>query len=124
VKFRGIAISDEKWETTVAYGSYYCEVTVLEVLYDPNSTLSSRDNVTIAYQESLSLHVGDEIECHGINCINCSTCPKQCYGYIVCKPTPYYVVPEFSSLIILPLFMIATLVAIIVYRKKTFVPLQ
>jgi len=98
VKFRGIVISDEKWGEIVAYGSYYCEVTVLEVLYDPSSTLSLNDNVTVAYQESLSLCIGDEVECYGINCINCSTCPKQCYGYIVCKPwpwnpTPYYVVP-------------------------------
>jgi hypothetical protein len=30
----------------------------------------------------------------------------------------YHVIPEFPSLIILPLFMIATLLAIIVYRKK------
>ena len=92
VEFRGIAISDEKWGEIVAYGSYYCEVTVLEVLYDPNSTLSLNDNVTIAYQESLSLHIGDEVKCYGINCINCTACPKQFYGYIVCKPAPYYVV--------------------------------
>jgi len=31
----------------------------------------------------------------------------------------YRVVPEFPSLIILPLFMITTLLAVIVYKKKT-----
>jgi hypothetical protein len=96
VKFRGLVVSDEKWGEIVAYGSYYCDVTILEVLYDPNSTLSVNDNVTVAYQEPLSLHIGDNVECYGVNCINCPTSPKQCWGYIVCKPspldpTPYYV---------------------------------
>jgi hypothetical protein len=96
VKFRGVVVSDEKWGEIVAYGSYYCEVTILEVLYDPNGTLFLDDNVTVAYRDSLSLHVGEKVECYGINCIDCPTSPKQCYGYIVCKPssldpTPYYV---------------------------------
>jgi len=31
----------------------------------------------------------------------------------------YHVIPEFPTLFILPLFMIATLLAVMVYRKKT-----
>ncbi len=96
VEFRSVVVSDEKWGEIVAYGSYYCEVTILDVVYDPNGTLFVNDNVIVAYQESLSLHAGEKIECYGINCINCPTSPKQCYGYIVCKPssldpTAYYV---------------------------------
>jgi hypothetical protein len=62
VNFRGVAISDEGFGVFVAYGSYYCEATVKEILYDPNSSLSLGDNVTVAYQNALSVKAGDEID--------------------------------------------------------------
>jgi len=32
----------------------------------------------------------------------------------------YPIIPEFTSFLILPLFMVTTLLAVIVYRRKTF----
>jgi hypothetical protein len=118
VKFRGVAVSDESFGQIVAYGSYYCEATVKAVLYDPNSTLSFGDNVTVAYQNALSVKAGDEIECYGANCINCSICPKQYFGYVVCKPSPYYTIPEFPSVLMVFLLMATTLPAVILYRRR------
>lgn len=119
VKFKGIVTSDEKFGVTVAYGSYYCKVSIEEILFDPNNTLSLSDIVTVCYPESLSLEIGEEIECFGLNCINCFSCPKQYVGKIVCKGNSYYTIQEFSSLnILLPLFIIATLLAVLLHRRK------
>lgn len=92
VKFWGIITSDEEWGGLVAYGSYYCNVMVTEIIYDPKNTMSVNQNVTIAYEYQLHLRRGETVICYGINGINCTVAPKQCYGYVVCKPTPPYYV--------------------------------
>ncbi len=121
VRFKGVVTTDEEWGDFVAYGSYYCKVSIEEILYDPNNTLSLSDVVTVCYSEPLFLETEDEIECYGLNCINCSSCPKQFVGKIVCKGNSYYTIPEFSSFFILPLFMLSTLVLLIVYRRKHYI---
>lgn len=118
VRFKGVVTTDEEWGDFVAYGSYYCRVSIEEILYDPNNTLSLSDVVTVCYSEPLFLETEDEIECYGLNCINCSSCPKQFVGKIVCNGNSYYTIPEFPSLIILPLFMLATLPAIMVLGRE------
>lgn len=118
VKFRGVAVTDEEWGETVAYGSYYCEVAIQEILYDPKNALVLGDNVTIAYSGSLSLKIGDEVECYGLDCRNDTSSPKQCYGYVVCKNDLFYAIPEFQSSTAVFLFMAATLLMVIAYRRK------
>jgi hypothetical protein len=51
-------------------------------------------------------HEGTEIE------------PSREYGHQYIYLTRHETIPEFSSIIVLPLFMIATLLAVIVYRRK------
>ena len=51
-------------------------------------------------------HEGTEIE------------PSREYGHQYIYLTRHEIIPEFSSIIVLPLFMIATLLAVIVYRRK------
>lgn len=116
VKFRGLAATNEEWGETVCYGSYYCNVTVEEILYDPNNTLSLEDVVTVCYNESLGIEIGDQVECYGYYWKEVG--PMQCVGKVECIGNDYYVIPEFPSFLILPLFMIATLLAVIVYRRK------
>jgi len=90
VKFRGTVATDEEWGVFVCYGSYWCYVIVEEILYDPNSTLSLGYAVSVCYSESLSLKVGDYVECYGCYWI-LGACPFQYCGYVACKEDPYYV---------------------------------
>jgi hypothetical protein len=112
VKFRGVAASDEEWCDN---SGYCCNVTVEEILSDLNNTLSIGDVVTVCYNSSLSIKVGDYVECFGYYWKNCG--PMQFIGKIECINDGYYVVPEFSVLV-LPLFMIATLLAVVFFIKK------
>jgi len=116
VKFRGVVATNEEWGEFVCSGSYYCNVTIEEILYDLNNTLSLEDEVTICYNQSLSLEIGDQVECYGYYWK--SGGPPQCVGRVACIGDDYYVVPEFPSFLILPLFMIATLLTVIVYKRK------
>ena len=116
VKFRGVATTDEQWGETVCYGSYYCNVTLQEILYDPNNTLLLDEEVTICYNQSLPVKAGDQVECYGYYWKEAG--PMQCVGRVECVGNDYYVIPEFQSLLILPLFMISTLLALIIYRRK------
>ena len=118
VKFRGHVTTDEEWGEFVCYGSYYCNVTVEEILYDPNSTLSLEDVVAVCYNQSMSLKVGDWVECFGFYWKNVG--PLQSLGRVCCKNGNYYVIPEFPSLIVMLLFMITTPLVLIVYRRKRF----
>ena len=120
VKFRGIVNSDEEFGGLVCYGSYYCSISVTQILHDPNNTLSPGDVVTICYNKSLSLKTGDPVECYG-RYYKIGVCPFQYCGKIVCMKDGYYVIPELPSFLILPLFMIATLLAAMIYRRKRFV---
>jgi len=58
-EFRGKVVADEEWGDFVCYGSYFCCVTVEQIFYDPNDTLSVGDNVSVCYGESLSLKIVD-----------------------------------------------------------------
>jgi hypothetical protein len=116
VKFRGFATTAEEWGDFVCYGSYCCNASVGEILSDPNNTLSIGNVVTVCYNNSLSIKVGDYVECYGYYWKGLS--PLQCVGKICCENDGYYVVPEFPSFLILPLFMTLTLLAVIVYKRK------
>lgn len=116
VKFRGTVTADEQWGWT-CYHSYYCDVEIQEILENPNGTLVLNEIVTVCYADSLSLKVGDYVECFGIDCRNCSYCPKQYIYKIACKTDPYYVVPEFSSILILLPF---TAVMLLLRYKRKF----
>jgi len=116
VKFRGVATTNEAWGESVCYGSYYCNVTVGEILYDPNGTLSLGDEVTICYNQSLLIEIGNEVECYGFYWKESG--PMQCVGRVQCTGNDYYVIPEFQSLIIISLFMTTTLLATIAFRRK------
>ena len=118
VKFRGVATTDEAWGESVCYGSYYCNVTVAEILYDPNNTLSLENVVTICYNQSLPVETGDEVECCGYYWKEAG--PMQCVGRVECIGNDYYVIPEFPLFLALPLFMIATLLAVIIYKKMVW----
>ena len=89
VKLRGNVITDEKFEPLTCYGSYYSSVMVDEVVYDPNGTLSSGDTVSVCYRESLSLKIGDCVECYGIYWKTIG--PLQYLGHVVCIGHSYYV---------------------------------
>lgn len=115
VKFRGVVATNEEWGEFVCYSSYYCNVTVEEILCDPNCTLSIGKTVTVCYNQSLSLKVGDSVECYGFYYEDVG--PLQCVGRIYCINDCYYVIPEFPSLLILLLFMMATL-SVVAYGKK------
>jgi len=116
VKFRGVATTNEEWEETVCYGSYYCNVTVQEILYDPNNTLAVDDEVTICYNQSLPVEAGDQVECNGYYWKEAG--PMQCVGRVECIGNEYYVIPEFPSILIWPLFIATTLVAVALFRRK------
>ncbi len=115
VKFRGHVTTDEQWGEAVCYGSYYCNVTVEEILYDPNNTLTINDIVTVCYNQSLSLKVGDWAECYGYYWKNLG--PMQYVGIVCCKNNDYYVIPEFTFLILLSSLILATSLTIILCKK-------
>jgi len=89
VKFRGIVATDEEWGDFVCYGSYYCNVSIEEILYDPENLLPLVYEVAVCYNESLSLKVGDWVECFGFYWKELG--PLQCMGRVDCKADPYYV---------------------------------
>jgi len=115
VKFRGHVTTDEQWGEAVCYGSYYCNVTVEEIIYDPNNTLTINDVVTVCYNQSLSLKVGDWVECYGYYWKNLG--PTQCVGRVCCKDNNYYVIPEFTLPIILLSFVLITSLTIALHKK-------
>lgn len=115
VRLAGLVATDEEWGNFVCYGSYYCNVTVGEILYDANNTLSLGDVVAICYNESLSLGIGDQIECYGI--YHKRSGPLQCIGRVDCRSDPYYVIPEFPSALVLLLLMTSTFVVVVLLRK-------
>jgi len=89
VKFRGVVATDERWGDFVCYGSYYCDVIIEEILYDPNNTLLLGYNVSVCYGQSLTLKVGDRVESYGFYYKWGG--PLQCIGYVCCNEDPYYV---------------------------------
>jgi hypothetical protein len=88
VKFRGIVATGEEWGGLVCYGSYYCSVSIEEILYDPENLLLVYE-VSVCYNESLSLKAGDWVECYGFYWKEFG--PLQCMGRVDCKADPYYV---------------------------------
>ena len=115
VKFSGTAVTDEQWGDLVCYGSYYCSVQVLQILSDPNITLAIGDTVSISYNNSLSIRTGDSVECYGYYWKNGG--PMQCIGKIECKNDGYYVIPEFSN-IVLFLLITATSLAVVTRARR------
>lgn len=91
VKFRAVAVSDEDVAFPICYLMPHCVVRVETILHDPNSTLFVGLVVTICYHESMSLKVGDRVECHGHYFIE--WCPLQFCGHIVCSKVTLYPQP-------------------------------
>jgi hypothetical protein len=74
------------------------------------------ETVKIAYDVQSFWKIGDEVECYGMFWKYGG--PMRCIGYVECRGNDYYIIPEFPLFLILPLFMIATLLAVMVYKRK------
>lgn len=83
VIFIGHVTADEKWGELVCYGSYYCNVSAREIIYDPGNLLERAGEYTVCYARRLDLTVCEEVICLGFYFKYGG--PKQCYGYICCK---------------------------------------
>jgi hypothetical protein len=116
VKFSGHAITDERNDSLVWDGYPYCDVYVEVIIYDPNNTLVNGASVRVCYNESLGIGVGDPVECFGL--YHGTGGPLQYVGCVDCVAYPYYAIPELSSLLALPLFMMVTLLAVAVYSAR------
>jgi parallel beta-helix repeat protein len=116
IRFKGSVVTDEECNSFWCYGAYRCKVTVEEVLDDPSGLLLVNDTVYVAYCVQKFWKIGDDVECYGMYYKYGG--PRGCIGYVNCKGDYYYIIPELPSSIILPLFMIATLLAVAAYRKK------
>ena len=92
VEFRAVAVSDEDVAFPICYSMPHTLVKVETILYDPNSTLFVGLDVTICYNESMSLKVGDRVECQGYYNI-IGACPFQFCGHIVCTEVALYPPP-------------------------------
>jgi hypothetical protein len=116
VKFSGHAITDERNDSLACDGHPYCDVNVEVIIYDPNNTLVNGTSVRICYNESLGIGVGDSVECFGL--YYGTGGPLQYAVCVECVAYPYYAIPELSSLLTLPLFMVVTLLAVAVYSAR------
>ena len=92
VKFRGTVLSNEGWAGHVCYGSYYCQVMVQWILFDPEGSLTNESYVPICYKTQLNLTVGELVECYGFYFKDAG--PMQCAGWCVCSSATvdYYVI--------------------------------
>ena len=93
VEFRAVAVSDEDVAFPICYFMPHTLVKVETILHDPNSTLFAGLVVTICYNESMSLKVGDRVECQGYYHI-IGACPFQFCGHIVCTEVALYPPPQ------------------------------
>lgn len=83
VIFIGHVTTDEAWGEYVCYGSYYCNVSAREIIYDPENLLERAGEYAVCYTPRLSLGVGEEVICLGFYFKYGG--PRQCYRYICCK---------------------------------------
>jgi hypothetical protein len=117
VKLRGTAVTDEQWRDLLGYGSYYwCNVTVVQILSDPDMLLSISGVVTICYNSSLAIETGDSVECYGYYYKMVG--PVLYVGNVACIDNGYYAIPEFS-IIVLFFFMTAIVLTLCFFKKES-----
>jgi hypothetical protein len=90
VRFRGTVAQDEQTNLhgAVCYGDYFVEVTVSEVVEDPNRVLDRLKSVEVCYKTALRLVQGEAVEVYGVYWGG--SCPKQyCSRVQILEKTDY-----------------------------------
>lgn len=117
VKLRGTAVTDEHVGRPGLLRQLLLQCPVVQILSDPNITLAIGDTVSISYNNSLSIKTGDSVECYGYYWKNGG--PIQCVGKIECKNDGYYVIQEFSNIVLFLLVTATSLGVVKQFLKNT-----